>query len=217
MNKKVLLCLIFLFCLFPFSCWAEYGVVESSLCGNGFISSPPPGYTDDTSGDTWSGYAHNVGLKYMKIGKKSSGHWSGSKTWTVGEIPSKRDFRVKLKQKGGTWPDEVCAEVWFSHNKYFTDQDLYLGKKCKDLSDETEDERSIYIKDIHLPNMEIGKNYYFFTRVTYLGGVNPSSRNDSDEYVKIEIVENPDIPENSGNNNAGNNTLSPAEIINILF
>jgi len=194
--------------------WDAYGGLPSGFGGGG----SGPGYDDDTGGDTWSGYAHHVGLKYMKIGKKSSGHWSGSKTWTVGEIPSKRDFRVKLKQKGGEWPDgDTCAEVWFSHNKYFTDEDLYLKKKCKDLSDEDEDERSIYIKDVHLPNMETGKNYYFFTRVTYPGGINPSSDNDHDEYVKIEIVENPDIPEGSGNNNTGSSTLSPAEIINIIF
>ncbi len=37
--------------------------------------------------------------------------------------------------------------------------------------------------------MEAGKNYYFFTRVTYSGGVNPSSRDDSDEYVKVEAID----------------------------
>ncbi len=91
------------------------------------------GYTDDSgTSNPWAGYADDVGLKYMKIGKKSSGHWSGSKTWTVGEIPNKRDFRIKLKQKGGVWPDEACAEVWFSANEHFTGEDLFLGRKCKD-------------------------------------------------------------------------------------
>jgi len=109
----------------------------------------------------------------------------------VGEIPKKRDFRIKLKQKGGIWPDEVCAEVWFSHNKDFTSSDLYLKKKCKNLSDEPEDEKSIYIKDVTLPSMEAEKDYYFFTRITYSGGVNPSSETDHTEYVGIKTAENP--------------------------
>ena len=189
------------------------GILPIGFGGGG---SSGPGYDDDTDGDNWAGYAHHVGLKYMKIGKKSSGHWHGSRTWTAGEIPSKRDFRVKLKRKGGVWVDEACAEVWFSHNENFTSSDLYLKKKCKDLSDETEDERSIYIKDVHLPDMEAGKNYYFFTRVTYSGGVNPSSDDDSDEYVKVEVVENP----NNSNNQPGSSVgivLSPEEIMSILF
>ncbi len=150
------------------------------------------GNTDDSNtSNPWSGYAHHVGLKYIKIGKKSSGHWSDSKTWTKGEIPSKRDFRIKLKQKGSVWPDgNTCAEVWFSHNKHFTNKDLFLGKKCKNLSDETEDERSIYVEDVHLPTMEAGEDYYFFTVVTYPGGVNPSSEDDHDEYVKTIITDN---------------------------
>ncbi len=169
-----------------------------------------PGYTDDSgTSNPWAGYAHDVGLKYMKIGKKSSSHWSGSKTWTEGEIPSKRDFRIKLKQKGGVWPDEACAEVWFSHNKHFTDEDLFLKRKCKDLSDETADEKSIYVKDVHLPTMEAGEDYYFFTVVTYSGGANPSSEGDHDEYVKVEIVDNP-IGDNSSNNQTSWDNLPEA-------
>ncbi len=186
----------------------EFFLVEEGTGGG-------PGYTNDSStSNPWAGYAHDVGLKYMKIGKKSSGHWSGSKTWTVGEIPDKRDFRIKLKQKGGIWPDgDTCAEVWFSHNKHFTDEDLFLKRKCKDLSDETEDERSIYVKDVHLPTMEAGEDYYFFTVVTYPGGANFSSEGDNDEQVKINIVENPD---NQYNPTPTQSTLSPAQIMFIL-
>ncbi len=172
------------------------------------------GYTDDSgTSNPWAGYNKDVGLKYMKIGKKSSGHWSGSKTWTVGEIPDKRDFRIKLKQKGGVWPDEACAEVWFSGNEHFTGEDLFLKRKCKDLSNETEDERSIYVKDVHLPTMEAGEDYYFFTVVTYPGGANPSSEGDNDEQVKVNIVENPD---NQYNQTPTQSTLSPAQIMFIL-
>ena len=195
-----------------YTCSQVYNSGDSGGGGNS-----GPGYDDDTDGDTWAGYAHHVGLKYMKIGKKSSGHWHGSRTWTAGEIPSKRDFRVKLKRKGGVWVDEACAEVWFSHNKNFTSSDLYLKKKCKDLSDETEDERSIYIKDVHLPAMEAGKNYYFFTRVTYSGGVNPSSDDDSDEYVKVEVVENPNSSEDSGTSRDNLSDAKKAAIIHMIL
>ncbi len=150
------------------------------------------GYDSDPNGDTWAGYVHHVGLKYMKVGKKSSGHWDGSKIWPIDDIPNRRDFRIKLKRKGGVWPD-VCAEVWFSHNKYFTDEDWHLKTKCKNLSNSEYDDdnyKSVYVKDVYIPNeMEAGKNYYFFTRVTYSGGVNPSSRDDDDEYVKVEIAD----------------------------
>ncbi len=150
------------------------------------------GYDPDPNGDIWAGYVHHVGLKYMKVGKKSSGHWDGSKIWPIDDIPNRRDFRIKLKRKGGVWPD-VCAEVWFSHNKYFTDEDWHLKTKCKNLSDSEYDDdnyKSVYVKDVYIPNeMEAGKNYYFFTRVTYSGGVNPSSRDDDDEYAKVEIAD----------------------------
>ncbi len=124
--------------IFPLAGFASYGVVNGGLCGSGGGNNGGSGYTDDSgTSNPWAGYAHDVGLKYLKIGKKSSSHWSGSKTWTEGEIPSKRDFRIKLKQKGGVWPNgDTCAEVWFSHNKHFTDEDLFLKKKCKDLSPE---------------------------------------------------------------------------------
>ncbi len=150
------------------------------------------GYDPDPNGDTWAGYVHHVGLKYMKVGKKSSGHWDGSKIWPIDDIPNRRDFRIKLKRKGGVWPD-VCVEVWFSHNKYFTDEDWHLKTKCKNLSSseyDNDDYKSVYVKDVYIPNeMEAGKNYYFFTRVTYSGGVNPSSRDDDDEYAKVEIAD----------------------------
>ena len=157
---------------------------------NGSTNGTGSGYDPDPNGDTWAGYDHHVGLKYMKIGKKSSGHWEGLKVWSVSERPDRRDFRIKLKRKGGVWPNQVCAEVWFSHNKYFTDEDWHLKTKCKDLSGENSDYRSIYVENVYIPNeMEAGKNYYFFTRVTYSGGVNPSSRSTSDEYVKVEIID----------------------------
>ncbi len=149
------------------------------------------GYNSDPNDNTWAGYDHHVGLNYLKIGKKSSSHWSGSKVWSINQIPDKKDFRVKLKRKGGKWKD-VCAEVWFSHNKYFTDDDKYLGKECKRLSKKKyrkKKKKSVYVKHISIPKMEAGKNYYFFTRVTYHGGVNPSSRSDNDEYVKVEIID----------------------------
>ncbi len=149
------------------------------------------GYTNDQYSNPWAGYDHDVGLSYLKIGKKSSNHWTGSKVWSINQIPDKRDFRVKLKRKGGKWKD-VCAEVWFSHNKYFTDDDKYLGKECKKLSKKKyrkKKKKSVYVKNISIPKMEAGKNYYFFTRVTYHGGVNPSSRSDRDEYVKVEIID----------------------------
>ena len=123
--------------------WDAYGGLPGGFGGGG---SSGPGYDDDTDGDTWAGYAHHVGLKYMKVGKKSSGHWHGSRTWTVGEIPSKRDFRVKLKRKGGVWVDEACAEVWFSHNESFTSSDLYLKKKCKKLSKKKYRKKKMTIK-----------------------------------------------------------------------
>jgi len=85
------------------------------------------------------------------------------------------------------------VEVWFSHNKYFTNDDWHLKTKCKNLSNSeynNKSYKSVYVEDVCIPNeMEAGKNYYFFTRVTYSGGVNPSSRDDSDEYVKVEIIE----------------------------
>jgi hypothetical protein len=42
---------------------------------NGTINGTGVGYDPDPNGDIWAGYAHHVGLKYMKIGKKSSGNW----------------------------------------------------------------------------------------------------------------------------------------------
>jgi len=170
-----------------------FGGAGTSTGGDasGITEGTGAGYNSDPNDNTWSGYDHDVGLKYVKIGKKSSGKWKGSKVWAINQIPNKRDFRVKLKRKGGKWKN-VCAEIWFSHNKYFTADDKYLGKKCKKLSKKKyrkKKKKSIYIENINIPQMKAGKNYYFFTRVTYSGGVNPSSRSDRDEYVKVEIVD----------------------------
>ena len=103
------------------------------------------GYNSDPNDNTWSGYDHDVGLDYLKIGKKSSSRWKGSKVWSMDQIPNKKDCRVKLKRKGGKWKN-VCAEVWFSHNKYFTDDDKYLGKECKKLSKKKYRKKKVVIK-----------------------------------------------------------------------
>jgi len=103
------------------------------------------GYNNDQGDDPWAGYDHDVGLKYLRIGNKSSDRWKGSKVWSINQIPAKQDFRVKLKRKGGRWKD-VCAEVWFSHNKYFTSDDKYLGKECKRLSKKKYRKKKMTIK-----------------------------------------------------------------------
>jgi len=43
------------------------------------------GYNNDHGDGPWAGYAHHVGLKYMKIGKKSSDRWKGSKVWSINQ------------------------------------------------------------------------------------------------------------------------------------
>jgi hypothetical protein len=79
------------------------GFVYSSLGGN---SNTTPqgtghGYNNDQGENEWAGYAHHVGLEYVKVGSKSSGHWYGDKIWPISSIPNHKDFRVKLKRKGG--------------------------------------------------------------------------------------------------------------------
>ena len=49
----------------------------------------------------------------------------------VGKIAQNSSLQFFENRKGGKWKD-VCAEVWFSHNKHFTGEDLFLGRKCKD-------------------------------------------------------------------------------------
>ena len=206
-------------------CSEVYNSGDGNSSGGNSGGNSGPGYGDDSGiPNPWAGYDHDVGLKYVKIGKKSSGHWHGNVVWTENEIPNHRDFRIKVKRKGGQWKD-TCAELWFSHNKYFTDDDLYLATKCKDLSDseyDNKDEKSIYIKNVSLPAMEVGKNYYFFTVLKYDGGQNPSTRTDHDEYVKVEIISEPSGSgkSNNGSGDARWNSLpeaTKAAIMSIIF
>ncbi len=43
------------------------------------------GYNNDQGDDPWAGYDHDVGLKYLRIGNKSSDHWKGSKVWSINQ------------------------------------------------------------------------------------------------------------------------------------
>ncbi len=66
---------------------------------SGITEGTGAGYNSDPNDNPWAGYDHDVGLKYVKIGKKSSGHWHGSVVWTENEIPNHRDFRIKVKNQ----------------------------------------------------------------------------------------------------------------------
>jgi PKD repeat protein len=158
-----------------------------------------PGYDDDSYVNHWEGYNSHVGMKSVEIGKRKTSpkSWKGegSEIWPVDDIPGDKDFRVKVKKKGNIWPQtgETCVEIWFTHNKYFTDKDLFLGSKCKNLFESGYDDKyyeSFFVKNVNIPNeMEAGKNYYFSARIIYPNGINPSSSNNSDEYVKVEIAD----------------------------
>jgi len=72
-----------------------------------------PSYDDDTDGDTWAGYAHHVGLKYMKVGKKSSGHWfqnlDGERNPRQERFPGKTE-----KKRGCMGRRSLCRGMVFS-------------------------------------------------------------------------------------------------------
>jgi len=107
-NTFILLLTVFTISIFSSTSWAEYGVVvQGGLCGSSGNSgggtsggNSGPGYGDDSGiPNPWAGYDYDVGLKYVKIGKKSSGHWHESVVWTENEIPNHRDFRIKVKNQ----------------------------------------------------------------------------------------------------------------------
>ena len=80
-------------------CSEVYNSGDDNSSGGNSGGNSGPGYGDDSgSSNPWAGYDHDVGLKYVKIGKKSSGHWHESVVWTENEIPNHRDFRIKVKK-----------------------------------------------------------------------------------------------------------------------
>jgi len=136
----------------------------------------------------WEGYKNAVGIDSVRGSEEGEDDWE-----YVIEVPLDdiydMDFRVKLKRKGGVWPDEVEASFYLSEDDIFDSGDVFLGSEDKDLSDEAEKKRSVYVDDVDMADFinEPGE-YYVYVAVAYGTGTNRSTSRDKKERVKIIVT-----------------------------
>lgn len=158
-----------------------YGLSSGNGNGNGNYNPPDP-Y------DPWEGYKNAVGIDSVRGSEEGEDDWE-----YVIEVPLDdiydMDFRVKLKRKGGVWPDEVEASFYLSEDDIFDSGDVFLGSEDKDLSDEAEKRRSVYVNDVDMADFinEPGE-YYVYVAVAYGTGTNRSTSRDKKERVKIIVT-----------------------------
>ncbi|MCI5208479.1 MAG: CHAP domain-containing protein [Candidatus Electrothrix sp. ATG2] len=139
--------------------------------------------------DPWEGYKNAVGIDSVRGSEEGEDDWE-----YVIEVPLDdiydMDFRVKLKRKGGVWPDEVEASFYLSEDDTFDSGDVFLGSEDKDLSDEAEKKRSVYVDDVDMADFinEPGE-YYVYVAVAYGTGTNRSTSRDKKERVKIIVTD----------------------------
>ena len=159
------------------------GVGGGNGNGNGGGNyNPPDPY------DPWEGYKNAVGIDSVRGSEEGEDDWE-----YVIEVPLDdiydMDFRVKLKRKGGVWPDEVEASFYLSEDDIFDSGDVFLGSEDKDLSDEAEKKRSVYVDDVDMADFinEPGE-YYVYVAVAYGTGTNRSTSRDKKERVKIIVT-----------------------------
>lgn len=147
--------------------------------GNG---NPPDPY------DPWEGYKNAVGIDSVRGSEEGEDDWEYVIEVPLGNIYD-MDFRVKLKRKGGVWPDEVEASFYLSEDDIFDSGDVFLGSEDKDLSDEAEKKRSVYVDDVDMADFinEPGE-YYVYVAVAYGTGTNRSTSRDKKERVKIIVT-----------------------------
>ena len=165
-----------------------YGDVceQTNSAGTGVNVGDPEGDGDNL----WEGYKRPIGLKYVELCEDESDGCESSLAVALDELP-RWDIRAKLKRKGGQWKD-VDVDYYCSNDRDFGDSDdVYLGRKSKELTKEEYDgksEKSVYLKNVDLTQCitEIDK-YYLFVVVNYSGGKNPSTENDGEEHVRIEV------------------------------
>ncbi|WLE97291.1 MAG: hypothetical protein QTN59_00355 [Candidatus Electrothrix communis] len=159
-----------------------YGPPNSNSGNGGGNYNPPDPY------DPWEGYKNAVGIDSVRGSEEGEDDWE-----YVIEVPLDdiydMDFRVKLKRKGGVWPDEVEASFYLSEDDIFDSGDVFLGSEDKNLSDEAEKKRSVYVDDVDMADFinEPGE-YYVYVAVAYGTGTNRSTSRDKKERVKIIVT-----------------------------
>ncbi len=192
---KVILSIIFTVLFFSNSVLAECvdiivlkpsGSMDNS--GGGSNGNGGGNYNPPDPYDPWEGYKNAVGIDSVRGSEEGENDWE-----YVIEVPLDdiydMDFRVKLKRKGGVWPDEVEASFYLSEDDTFDSGDVFLGSEDKDLSDEAEKKRSVYVDDVDMADFinEPGE-YYVYVAVAYGTGTNRSTSRDKKERVKIIVT-----------------------------
>ncbi|MCI5135352.1 MAG: hypothetical protein D3920_09835 [Candidatus Electrothrix sp. AW2] len=136
--------------------------------------------------DPWEGYKNAIGIYYVRASEEGEDDWENTIEVPMDDIYD-MDFRIKLKQKGGEWPYYTEAFFYLSNDDVFDTGDILLGSKYRDLTQEEEKKKSIYLEDVDMADyIDQPGEYYVFVAVDYINGINRS--NDKDERVKI-IVE----------------------------
>jgi len=96
--------------------------------------------------------------------------------------------------KDRKWPINICANLYFSNNKSFsTEEDYLVDSDCESFS-KRKKKGKIYFKDLDLRDkVEENKNYYLFVNYSYNGQSYTSDSKKRKQYVKINVIEEPEL------------------------
>lgn len=103
------------------------------------------------------------------------------------------NIRVKAEEKEGWHQDNVCIDLYYSHDRYFSrSHDTLLETKCIGALAPNEN-KSAYFDNYALDELD-AQTHYLFADIRYGIDHNISSNSDDTEYVKIEVIDPEDAP-----------------------
>ncbi len=149
--------------------------------GNHNDSPPDQGHVDPITN-----HKHAIGLHYVKYKMSNQKNWHKGKVTVDQGTNLKLNIRVKVKEKENYEWDDVCVDLYYSENRWFSrSHDTKISTKCiKKLKKKEKESR--YFHNINISNLDEGHHYYF-ADIRYGNKHNISSRSDKTEYVCVEV------------------------------
>jgi len=146
-------------------------------------ANPPPdqGYIDPVLN-----HKHAIGMHSVRYRISGHSHWHYGEVSVDEGTSQKIDIRIKVKEKEGWEQSNVCVDLYYSENRWFSrSHDTKLSTKCIKKLKKKEKE-SKYFHNINLSNLETGHHYYF-ADIRYGSDHNISSRSDKTEFVVVNV------------------------------
>jgi hypothetical protein len=171
--------------------------IFANVCGNvvifdssddDIITLPPPNYGDGIQ-DPEPNHTHAVGMHSVRWQVMTqSDDWIKSTPFRA-RLGTKQtmNIRVKAEEKEGWIQDNVCIDLYYSRDRWFSrTHDTLLQTECIGTLG-PRDAKSAYFKNYSLAQLDAQK-HYLFADIRYGPDHNISSRTDDTEYIEIEII-----------------------------